>query len=85
MIRLVNGTCPGPGGALIVAAVFAALGALILLGRAGAAISAGPAPAVMTVPADRTTARPHSGREGPVGAARRDRASREQCVTTTLT
>jgi hypothetical protein len=32
----------GPGGALIVAAVFAALGALTLLGRAGAAISASP-------------------------------------------
>jgi len=44
-------------GALIVAAVFAALGALTLLGRAGAAISAAPAPAVKTVPADRTTAR----------------------------
>jgi predicted MFS family arabinose efflux permease len=47
----------GPGGALIVAAVFAALGALTLLGRAGAAISAAPEPAVKTVPADRTTAR----------------------------
>jgi predicted MFS family arabinose efflux permease len=47
----------GPAGALIVAAVFAALGALTLLGRAGAAISAAPAPAVKTVPADRTTAR----------------------------
>jgi predicted MFS family arabinose efflux permease len=47
----------GPGGALIVAAVFAALGALTLLGRAGAAISAAPAPAVKAVPADRTTAR----------------------------
>ena len=46
----------GPGGALIVAAVFAALGALTLLGRAGAAIGAAPAPAVKTVPADRTTA-----------------------------
>ena len=46
----------GPGGALIVAAVFAALGALTLLGRAGAAIGAAPAPAVDTVPADRTTA-----------------------------
>ena len=46
----------GPGGALIVAAVFAALGALTLLGRAGAAIGAAPAPAVNTVPADRTTA-----------------------------
>jgi len=46
----------GPGGVLIVAAVFAALGALILLGRAGAAISAGPAPAVMTVPAGRDRA-----------------------------
>jgi predicted MFS family arabinose efflux permease len=33
----------GPGGALIVAAVFAALGALTLLGRAGAAIGAAPA------------------------------------------
>ncbi len=33
----------GPGGVLIVAAVFAALGALTLLGRAGAAISAAPA------------------------------------------
>src|SRR4029077_11509203 len=32
----------GPGGALIVAAVVAALGALTLLGRAGAAISAAP-------------------------------------------
>ena len=47
----------GPGGALIVAAVFAALGALSLLGRAGAAISAAPAPAVKAVPADRATAR----------------------------
>jgi len=47
----------GPGGALIVAAVFAALGALSLLGRAGAAIGAAPAPAVKTVSADRTTAR----------------------------
>jgi len=47
----------GPGGALIVAAVFAALGALSLLGRAGAAISAPPAPAVKTVSAGRTTAR----------------------------
>jgi hypothetical protein len=46
-----------PGGALIVAAVIAALGALTLLGRAGAAISAAPAPAVKAVPADRTTAR----------------------------
>ncbi len=33
----------GPGGALIVAAVIAALGALTLLGRAGAAISSPPA------------------------------------------
>jgi len=33
----------GPGGVLIVAAVVAALGALILLGRAGAAISSPPA------------------------------------------
>jgi predicted MFS family arabinose efflux permease len=33
----------GPGGALIVAAVFAAVGALSLLGRAGAAISSPPA------------------------------------------
>jgi predicted MFS family arabinose efflux permease len=55
----------GPGGVLIVAAVFAALGALILLGRAGAAISAAPAPAVTTVPAGRTTAR-----STPAGKAR---------------
>ncbi len=36
----------GPGGALIVAAVIAALGALTLLGRAGAAISSPPAGSV---------------------------------------
>jgi hypothetical protein len=35
-----------PGGALIVAAVIAALGALTLLGRAGAAISSPPAGSV---------------------------------------
>ena len=43
-----NDPAPGPvswrpGGALIVAAVIAALGALTLLGRAGAAISSPPA------------------------------------------
>src|SRR5260370_27866847 len=52
----------GPGGVLIVAAVFAPLGALTLPGRAGAAISAPPAPALKTVPADRTTARSTPGR-----------------------
>ena len=58
----------GPGGALIVAAVFAALGALTLRGRAGAAISAAQAPAVKAGPADRTTAR-----STPAGEAQRHR------------
>jgi predicted MFS family arabinose efflux permease len=46
----------GPGGALVLAAVVAALGALTLLGRTAATISSPPAPAVTTVPAGRTTA-----------------------------
>ena len=66
----------GPGGALIVAAVFAALGALTLLGRAGAAISAAPAPAVKTVP---PTARPHAAlRPGRPSRRRRTARSMEQ-------
>ena len=73
----------GPGGALIVAAVFAALGALTLLGRLrGHQRRAG---AVKTVPADRTTARSTPAGEADSGAvARRDRWSREQRPATML-
>jgi hypothetical protein len=63
----------GPGGTPVLAGVVAALGALILLGRAGAAIDAAPAGL-----ADLADLAEERGRDAPAPAARRNRSSSKQ-------
>jgi MFS family permease len=85
---VIAGLAPGIGVMLAARAVLGVGVSGFWVFGAGAAItlvSAAPAPAVKTVPADPHDRTQQSGRGGPAGAAARRNRSSKQCMTTTLT